>query len=161
MIRTILTGYDGTDEAENALARTAELAASLDAHVVVLTVSRSTVVPRPELAPAVEPLMATAGPMAPGFAPEPVTPPSEAELDEPTMQTLERARRTLSARGIDADYVSAVGDPTELLLEFAEAHDADLVVVGSREHGFLERLLGDCVDENLARKARRDVLLVH
>jgi nucleotide-binding universal stress UspA family protein len=160
MIRTILTGYDGTEEAEHALERTAELAAALDARVVVLTVGRS-IAAAPELAPALDPLMATAGPMAPAFPPEPATQVSEAELDEPTLHTLERARRALSAKGIDAEYVSEVGDPTELLLAAAEAHDADLVVVGSREHGFLERLLGDCVDENLARRARRDVLLVH
>jgi nucleotide-binding universal stress UspA family protein len=77
------------------------------------------------------------------------------------MRMLERARGALSARGIDADYVSAVGDPAEVLLQAADERDADLVVVGSRERGFLERLLGDGVDEKLARTTRRDVLLVH
>ncbi len=43
----------------------------------------------------------------------------------------------------------------------ADQRDADLIVVGSRERGFLERLLGRSVDEAVARRAERDVLLVH
>jgi nucleotide-binding universal stress UspA family protein len=162
MIRTILTGYDGTEEAERALARSAELAERFNAHVIVLTAGQSMAIPRPELVPALDPLTAAAaGPMVPAFPPESAPSPVEAELDAPTMRLLERARSTLAAQGVDAEYVAAMGDPTELLLDAADEHDADLVVVGSRERGFLERLLGAGVDEKLARKTRRDILLVH
>jgi nucleotide-binding universal stress UspA family protein len=162
MIRTIVMGYDGTDVADRALDRAAELAERFGARVIVLAVGRSTTIPRPDLVPETVggPLM-TAGGMTSAFPPESLPPPTEAEPDEPTMRMLERARGALSARGIDADYVSAVGDPAEVLLQAADERDADLVVVGSRERGFLERLLGDGVDEKLARKTRRDVLLVH
>jgi nucleotide-binding universal stress UspA family protein len=161
MIRTIVMGYDGTDVADRALDRAAELAERFGARVIVLAVGRSTTIPRPDLVPeTVVPLM-PAGGMTPAFPPESLPPPTEAEPDEPTMRMLERARGALSARGIDADYVSAVGDPAEVLIQAADERDADLVVVGSRERGFLERLLGDGVDEKLARKTRRDILLVH
>lgn len=161
MIRTIVMGYDGTEVADRALDRAAELAERFGARVIVLAVGRSTTIPRPDLVPeTVGPLM-TSGGMTSAFPPESMPSPTEAEPDEPTMRMLERARGALSARGIDADYVSAVGDPAEVLLQAADERDADLVVVGSREHGFLERLLGDGVDEKLARKSRRDVLLVH
>src|SRR5262249_49875640 len=43
----------------------------------------------------------------------------------------------------------------------ADERDADLLVVGSREHGLLERLLARSVEEAVARRAGRDVLLVH
>jgi nucleotide-binding universal stress UspA family protein len=161
MIRTIVMGYDGTDVADRALDRAAELAERFGARVIVLAVGRSTTIPRPDLVPeTVVPLM-PAGGMTSAFPPESLPPPTEAEPDEPTMRMLERARGALSARGIDADYVSAVGDPAEVLIQAAYERDADLVVVGSRERGFLERLLGDGVDEKLARKTRRDILLVH
>jgi nucleotide-binding universal stress UspA family protein len=39
--------------------------------------------------------------------------------------------------------------------------EADLIVVGSREHSFLDRLLGRHVDEAVAAHAGCDVLLVH
>jgi nucleotide-binding universal stress UspA family protein len=159
-MRTILVGYDGTDVADRALERTAELAQRFGSRVVVLTVGRSARILRPELAPErVGPLM-TGGGMA-ALAPESPPLDIEADLDEAAMRMLERARGALSARRIDADYISAVGDPAEALLNAADERDADLIVVGSREHGFIERLLGEGVDEKVARKTRRDVLLVH
>jgi nucleotide-binding universal stress UspA family protein len=156
-MQTIVVGYDGTDLAERALSRAADFAEGLGGKVVVVTVGPSAI-PRPELVAAegLDPLM-PAGRMTAVFPPLQDV---EAE-SEPGMRTLERARRTLAARRVEADYVSAVGDPAEVLLETADARDADLVVVGSREHGFLERLLGAGVDEKLARGTRCDVLLVH
>jgi nucleotide-binding universal stress UspA family protein len=47
------------------------------------------------------------------------------------------------------------------LLAVADERVADLIVVGAREHGLLERLLGRPVDETVARRSGRDVLLVH
>jgi nucleotide-binding universal stress UspA family protein len=161
VMRTILLGYDGTDVADRALDRTAELAERFGSRVVVLTVGRSARNPRPELVPETAGPLMTAGVMTSAPPPMSPAPVMEAELDEPAMRMLERARGTLTARGIDADYISAVGDPAEALLEAADERDADLVVVGSREHGFIERLLGAGVDEKVARKTRRDVLLVH
>jgi nucleotide-binding universal stress UspA family protein len=57
--------------------------------------------------------------------------------------------------------VIELGEPVEPLLEVADQRDADLIVVGSRQHGFLDRLLGRPVDEAVARRSERDVLLVH
>jgi nucleotide-binding universal stress UspA family protein len=68
---------------------------------------------------------------------------------------------SLVGRNIEADYVVELGEPAERLLELADQRDADLIVVGSREHGFVERLLGRPVDEVVARRSERDVLLVH
>jgi nucleotide-binding universal stress UspA family protein len=92
-----------------------------------------------------------------------VPPPTRAALepDELAERQLERARRALLGRSVDADYVVEFGDPAERLLELAEQRGADLIVVGSREHGFLERLLSRPVDESVARRSERDVLLVH
>ena len=104
---------------------------------------------------------AVAGPVAPGGTvplPEPVSPQDPEEL---ARQQLERARRSLAKREIETEYVVELGDPAERLLAVADEQDADLIVVGSREHGFLERLLGPPVDEAVARRAERDLLLVH
>ena len=68
---------------------------------------------------------------------------------------------SLASRRIEAEYIVEVGDPVERLLEVARDHDADLIVVGSREHGFLDRLLGRHVDAEVAGHAPCDVLLVH
>jgi nucleotide-binding universal stress UspA family protein len=83
------------------------------------------------------------------------------EPEELARRDLEGARSYLVHRHVEAQYVAEVGDPAERLLEVAEHHNADLIVVGSREHGFLDRLLGRPVDEAIARRSDRDVLLVH
>ena len=44
-----------------------------------------------------------------------------------------------------AEYDVALGDPAEKILELAESRDADLIVVGTREAGLLERLLDPSV----------------
>ena len=68
---------------------------------------------------------------------------------------------TLTRRHVEAEYVAEVGHPEERLLELAEERRADLLVVSSREHGLLERLLARPVEETIARRAACDVLLVH
>jgi nucleotide-binding universal stress UspA family protein len=160
-METIVAGYDGSEHADQALARAAELARALTAKLVVVSVGRTPRVMAPE--PLLAPIMPT--PAAPGalvtMRPEPFpTPPTPDESAE-TAAVLERARRFLARRDVDADFVSEIGDPAERLLQVADDRDADLIVVGSHERRFLERLLGAGVDEKLARRARCDLLLVH
>jgi nucleotide-binding universal stress UspA family protein len=163
-MNTIVVGYDGSEASERALARAADLAGAFTSRLVVVSVSRSTHVP--VAVPALDPdgvLVASpvGGPMAPE-TPMPL-PGSEQAPDpkEHARLQLEHARMTLSRRRVDAEYVAEVGSPAERLLDVAEQRDADLIVVGSPTHGFVERLLARPVDEAVARRAGRDVLLVH
>jgi len=162
-MKTIVIGYDGSDAAERALGRAAEIAQVFSARLVVVSVSglasvpaTSAFEPTAELVPP-----AVAGPVAAGGTvplPQPV---SVQEPEEHARRQLERARRSLASRKVETEYLVELGDPAERLLEVADQRDADLIVVGSRERGFLERLLGRSVDEAVARRSERDVLLVH
>lgn len=156
-MKTIVVGYDGSDEAGRALRRSAELAEALPARLVVVSVS-ALYAAVPVLA--VEaPGVAVGGPLASGGA-VPLHDP-ETSSEEAARRQLDRARSLLAAPSVECEYVVQLGDPAERLLEVAEQRDADLVVVGSRAHGFLERLLVHPVDEAVARRCERDVLLVH
>jgi nucleotide-binding universal stress UspA family protein len=53
----------------------------------------------------------------------------------------------------DADVEVVFGEVVEAILRAADDEDADLIVVGSNDKGFLQRLLGGSVSEELARKA--------
>jgi nucleotide-binding universal stress UspA family protein len=162
-IDTIVVGYEGSEASERALERAAELAEALRARLVVVSVSRSSrltaTVPVPEPRTVFVP-----GPAGGAIPPEPMLPSSEPERPEPkelAQQQLEQARMMLARRQVEAEYVAEVGPPAERLLEVADRQHADLLVVGSREHGLVERLLARPVEETVARHAHRDVLLVH
>ncbi|MFB6183570.1 MAG: universal stress protein [Haloarculaceae archaeon] len=48
--------------------------------------------------------------------------------------------------GVEAEGFVVDGRPGRAILEFADDHDADLVVMGARGRGGLERLLGSTTD---------------
>jgi nucleotide-binding universal stress UspA family protein len=164
-VETIVLGYDGSDHSERALERAAELALGLAAQLVVVSVAppHGLAEQVPAVDPAEAPLQAVPmGPAGTG-APMPL-PPTDERRPEPkelARHQLERARMSLTGKRVEAEYVAEVGDAAERLLAVAAERDADLIVVGSKEHGFLDRLLGRHVDEAVAARSQCDVLLVH
>lgn len=164
---TIVVGYDGSQPSERALGRAADFAEALAARLVVVSVSSS------PHGPAGAPLFESEGPLiVPGISgqlPSHAPAPTRDRAREPAyapehalaQRLLERARATLEGRRIKIEYVAEYGAAAERLLDIAESRAADLIVVGSREHGVLERLLARPVDETVARRAGADVLLVH
>jgi nucleotide-binding universal stress UspA family protein len=137
-MKTIVVGYDGTPAAQRALERAAMLARALAAKLVVTSV-----------APVVTSVGRSAGPI------DPADPLSEHVAE------LKTAREYLEREGVDADYVPAVGHPADTIAEVAKERGADLVVVGTRELGFLQRMLGQSVSEAVAHKIECDLLIVH
>ena len=53
-----------------------------------------------------------------------------------------------------------MGPPAEAIVRLAEGRDADLIVVGTRKKGFLERLVEGSVNREVLRRANCDVLVV-
>lgn len=136
-MKTIVVGYDGTEASERALGRAADLAAAFGSSVIVTSVS------------------AVMTSTAHGGGADPTDPPEEHAA------LLEKGRSVLAERGVEAETVLATGDPAEAIVELAEQRLADLIVVGTREPGFWERLLGHSVSASVQRHARCDVLIVH
>ena len=52
------------------------------------------------------------------------------------------------------------GDPVDEIVAFADAFDADLIVVGSRGHGALASALLGSVSRGILGETRRPVLVV-
>ena len=74
---------------------------------------------------------------------------------------LASARAQLEGAGVQADYVPGIGHPADTIVELAEERGADLIVIGTRELGTVQRVLGQSISGAVANKAHCDVLIVH
>lgn len=137
-MKKIVVGYDDTDASQRALERAGEIAKAFESQLIVTSV-----------APILTGIGRSAGPV------DPVDPP------EKHAQELATARTYLEGQGLSAEYVPAVGDPAATIVEVANERAADLIVVGTREPGFLQRILGQSVSDSVSHHAHCDVLIVH
>ena len=138
-MKVIVVGYDGTEPAKRALERAAELSKAFGARVIVASVA---------------PLLI--GATGRGIGPyDPVDPPEEHRAH------LAEAEQLLAELGVQPEVQLAVGAPPREIAEIAETHAADLIVVGTRDLGFFERLLGLSVSDGVVHRAHCDVLIVH
>ena len=147
-MRTIVVGYDGTSGADRALDRAAELARAFGARLILVTVA--------EPPQAVEPVVpiGMVAPVRGWWANDP----SPEEIVE---RVLADARDRLSGLGVDVELEGRIGVPPDSILAVAEDEHADLIVVGTREPGFVTRLIEGSVSADVARRAHCDVLVVH
>jgi nucleotide-binding universal stress UspA family protein len=76
-------------------------------------------------------------------------------------EELAAAKSFLDEQGVNAELVPAIGEPAVAIVRLAEERDADLVVVGTCEVNVIQRLLGQSVSQEVARRIHRDVLIVH
>ncbi len=138
--KKIIVGYARDHASAVALARAVELAQAEGAALVVTSIA---------------PLM----PLA--YTGRGVGPYDPADPPEAHRAALEHARELLEPKGVAAEFDLELGDPADAIVALAERRGADLIVVGSHERSFLDRLLHGSVSDAVGRHARCDVLIVH
>lgn len=134
----IVVAYDGSDHADRALDRAAELASSGAELVVVSAAELSTLSHDPALG------MSTADPIDADWVRE----------------NLDKARARLGATGATVRTVEAHGDPADAVVRQAKDEDADLIVVGTRGLNVAQRALLGSVSTRIVHHADCDVLVV-
>ena len=137
-MNTILIAYDDTAPSRRALDRAATLADAFGSRVLVTSVAPLT---------HSNPKSATT-----------VRRDASVAVKE---DDLGRARAILQERGVDAETIPATGHPAPSIANLAEREHVDLVVIGTRGLGPVQRLLGQSVSQAVSRRVQCDVLIVH
>ena len=144
-MKTIVVGYDGSEGAELALERAVAVAKVFGSRLVVAVVE--------QISPAV------VAPVEMGAIPVMATEPLDGAWARESQ--IEQARALLETRDVQYEIVSPIGNVAAELVDVADEHEADLIVVGTNEPSLLERLFMGSVSGSVARTANCDVLVVH
>jgi nucleotide-binding universal stress UspA family protein len=142
----IVVGYDDEGAAKRALERALEEAKSSGTGLVVVSVVELPLDPEgPQNFGTLDDSPAR---MIPLVVPEELEP------------VLAHARERVAAEGVSADFLWAAGDPASVIVDVARDRNASLVVVGSHHHGFLAKLVGSDVAEEVKRHVGAGVMVV-
>jgi nucleotide-binding universal stress UspA family protein len=137
-VKTILLAYDDSEPSRRALDRTATLAEAFGSRVLVTSIASLV-----------------------HSSPRSVTQIDRGGGVGTHTDEVRQAQAMLEERGIAVESVTAVGDPASSIAQLAEDRDADLVVVGTRGVGPVQRLLGQSVSQAVSRRVSCDLLIVH
>jgi nucleotide-binding universal stress UspA family protein len=142
----IAVGTDGSATADKAVEFAIELAARHEAELLVLSAYKS------------DPSGWTSAAIAAAWAPPaPLDPEWHAQEAERVEELLAYAKQRAEQRGLACRTASREGDPAEVVIELAERHGVDLLVIGNR--GMQRRMLGS-VPNTITHKAPCSVLVV-
>lgn len=138
----IVAATDGSEQSLRAANAAAALARTNNAHLFIVTVVRP-----PE------------GWWGIVGAPPPAESLGNALADAQRI-VLEKTVEAVDLTGVRFDTVEEVGDPANQLASFAEAKEADLMVIGQRGAGLVERIMVGSVADRLVHISKVPVLVV-
>lgn len=138
----IVAATDGSEQSLRATNVAAALASTNDAYLYIVTVVRP-----PE------------GWWGIVGAPPPAESLGNA-LADAQRAVLEKTAEAVDLSGVRYETVEEVGDPANQLAAFAEAKDADLLVIGQRGAGLVERIMVGSVADRLVHISQTPVMVV-
>jgi nucleotide-binding universal stress UspA family protein len=137
MINRILVAYDGSDPASKAFAFAVDLAKKYQASLTVLAVSRP-----------------------PDFAEDVETRAILENSQAHYRRLLASLHQKIAPEKIDVKLEVSVGHPAEQIINYAERHKIDVIVVGHRGKTFLERWRLGSVSQRVLQYAHCPVIVV-
>lgn len=141
-VQNVVAGIDGSEQSRHAAKVSADLARKNDAALHLVTIVRP-----PE------------GWW--GIVGSPPTPSALSKsLSEAQREILDSVVADLDLSDLEVIQVEDVGDPARMLLDYAHQVDADVMVIGRRGAGLIERIMLGSVANRIVHDAECPVLLV-
>ncbi len=144
MFKTIVVGTDGSINAERAVRAAASIAKEQNAHLHVVTGARP-------MTP--EQMYELKRSLPDEFWPQ-------LHADYFSEERLAAAQAICNSAGVDAETHSHASSGADAVLDVAETHNADLIVVGSRGEGAAKRLMHGSVSTKVLHHAPCSILVV-
>jgi nucleotide-binding universal stress UspA family protein len=137
-VQTILVAYDDSPPSKRALARAVDLAEHYGATLLITSVAR----------------LSHSTPRAIGQVDR------TDSLAEHSQELLD-AQAFAQERGVTPEVIAVSGEPAQAIAKLADERNVDLVVVGTREPGLVDRIMRPSVSQEVAKRIRHDLLIVH
>jgi len=142
MFHSIVVGTDGSETADEAVRQAAALARVLGAHVHLVCVYETVTRPGESGATARAQDSWAVG------------------TRDAVDATLARSSAVFTQAGVAVDLYAQLGDPADAILDVAEEHNADLIIIGNRGRTGAKRFLLGSVPNRISHYAPCAVLII-
>ncbi|WP_050032105.1 universal stress protein [Halorubrum halophilum] len=85
----------------------------------------------------------------------------EQGLEGAGSEAVNRVADRASERGVDVRTAIRRGSPAQQILDYADENSIDLIIMGTRGHSGMDRILLGSVAETVVRNANRPVMVTH
>lgn len=152
-MKKILVAVDGSQSAQKAAQKGAELAESLKAEVTLIHVYTETAqIPVNQFNEVASYLSAETL--------ENIMKQQEDTIKEKRQKILDQDAEFFKRKGIEPEKVLLHGDPADEVCEYAEENNFDLIIVADKGHGKVERFLLGSISDKIVRHSKKTVMVV-
>ncbi|MGM0500461.1 MAG: universal stress protein [Bacillota bacterium] len=152
-MKKILVAVDGSQNAQKAAKKAAELAESLEAEVTLIHVYTETAqVPVNQFNEVASYLSAETL--------ENVMQQQEDTIKAKRQEILDQDAEFFKDRGMNPEKILLHGDPADEVCDYAEENDFDLIIVADKGHGKVERFLLGSISDKIVRHSKKTVMVV-
>jgi nucleotide-binding universal stress UspA family protein len=152
-MKKILVAVDGSQSAQKAAKKAAEIAQSLDAEVTLIHVYTETAqVPVNQFNEVASYLSAETL--------ENVMQQQEDTIKAKRQRILDEDAEFFEEKGIKPEKVLLHGDPADEVCDYAEENNFDLIIVADKGHGKVERFLLGSISDKIVRHSKKTVMVV-
>ena len=152
-MKKILVAVDGSQSAKKAAERAAELAQDVKAEVTLIHVyTESAQIPVNQFNEVASYLSAETL--------ESIMDQQEDTIKEKRQKIVDEDAKIFEEKGIKPEKVLLHGDPADVVCDYAEENNFDLIVVADKGHGKVERFLLGSISDKIVRHAKLSVMVV-